>query len=96
MVTIPDIEVEAEEIDNTEPSLAPPMMAPEPTPSRPVSLSLPSAYELESERKSSPPVIARRKELQTYVASFVGVAWFICTFAVGQTALRSLIVSVMR
>jgi hypothetical protein len=88
MVTIPDFE----EVDITERTFRPPVMDPViEIPPEPI-----SAYELDSERKSSPPVLARRKELQTYVASFVGVAWFICLFAVGQTALRSLIASVVR
>jgi len=87
--TIPDAEVID---DNTEP--APPpfvVAAPEPPPSRPVVTSLPSQYELESERKSSPPVLERRKHLTTLVASTVGVAWFICIVAMGQSALRTLI-----
>ena len=49
-------------------------------------------YERESQRKLSEPIVARRKELTTWVASAVGVAWFFCLFAIGQTALRSMIV----
>lgn len=60
---------------------------------REVQPSLPSQYELDSERKSSPPIAERRKQLAKYVASAVGVAWFICTCAVGETALRSIIAS---
>ncbi len=91
--TIPDVEF-AEDVDITEPS-GPPVIitdlavAPEPTPSRPIVLSLPSQYELDSERKSSPPVLERRKHFTKIVASCVGVAWFICIVAVGQTAMRS-------
>jgi hypothetical protein len=66
---------------------------PTPLPAREPVFSLPSQYELESERKSSPPIAQRRKELMKYVASAVGVAWFICTCAIGETALRSLIAS---
>jgi hypothetical protein len=67
---------------------------PPPTPSkREVVMSLPSQYELDSERKSSPPIAERRKLLATYVATAVGVAWFICTCAVGETAARSFIAS---
>jgi len=75
------------------PAFAPtPSPTPPPTPStRVVAMSLPSQYELDSERKSSPPVAERRKQLAKYVASAVGVAWFICTCAIGETALRSLI-----
>jgi hypothetical protein len=62
-------------------------------PPREIAMSLPSQYEIESERKSSPPVAQRRKELAKYVASAVGVAWFICTCAIGETALRSIIAS---
>jgi hypothetical protein len=80
-----------EEADITQPS-PPPIMDFVPRPTLP---SI-SEYELESQRKSSPPVLARRKELTTYVASLVGVAWFICVFAVGQTALRSMIVAIVR
>jgi hypothetical protein len=76
------------EDDNTEPS-GPPVVIAEAL--RPIAQSLPSQYELDSERKSSPPVLARRKELTKYVASAVGVAWFICTCAIGETALRSFI-----
>jgi len=67
--------------------------SPPPAPPREIAMSLPSQYELESERKSSPPVAQRRKELTKYVASAVGVAWFICTCAIGETALRSIIAS---
>lgn len=56
--------------------------------------SLPSQYELDSIRKSSPPVLARRRQLQKLVASAVGIAWFICLAALGQSALRSLLASV--
>jgi len=94
MVTIPDIEVGDDEPDITEPSRPPVMELAEPPP-RLAEPSISSEWELESARKSSPPVIARRKEMRTYVASAVGVAWFICLFAVGQTALRSVVVSVM-
>jgi hypothetical protein len=62
-------------------------------PSREIAMSLPSQFEIDSERKSSPPIAERRKELTKYVASAVGVAWFICTCAIGETALRSLIAS---
>jgi len=48
-------------------------------------------YELESERKSSAAVVERRKQLTKIVASTVGVAWFICIAAVGETALRALL-----
>lgn len=67
--------------------------SPTPIPLREVAMSLPSQYELDSERKSSPPIAQRRKELTKYVASAVGVAWFICTCAIGEAALRSLIAS---
>ena len=79
-----------EEPDNTEPSPPPVVVS---APPRPIAASLPSEYELESRRKSSPPVAERRRELTKYVASAVGVAWFICTCAIGETALRSLIAS---
>lgn len=65
--------------------------SPAPVASREIAMSLPSQYELDSERKSSPPVAERRKQLAKYVASAVGVAWFICTCAIGETALRSFI-----
>ena len=65
--------------------------SPAPVAARDVAMSLPSQFELDSERKSSPPVAQRRKELAKYVASAVGVAWFICTCAIGETALRSII-----
>ena len=78
-----------EEADNTEPS-GPPVIIETP---RVIAMSLPSQYELDSERKSSPPIAERRKELTKYVASAVGVAWFICTCAIGETALRSIIAS---
>jgi hypothetical protein len=61
--------------------------------SREIAMSLPSQYEIDSERKSSPPVAERRKQLAKYVASAVGVAWFICTCAIGETALRSFMAS---
>ena len=74
------------------------LIGPSPTPAPPppiaareIAMSLPSQYELDSERKSSPPIAERRKELAKYVASAVGVAWFICTCAIGETALRSII-----
>jgi hypothetical protein len=67
------------------------LIVPAPPPSRPIAMSLPSQYELDSERKSSPPVLERRKQLTKLVASAVGVAWFICIVAMGQTALRTLI-----
>lgn len=93
--TLDDAEViadaEEEEVDHTEPSGPPIVIV---MPSRPIAMSLPSPYELESERKSSPPVLERRKQLTTFVASAIGVAWFICLFAVGQSALRSVISSV--
>ena len=63
-------------------------------PMRSIAPSLPSQFELDSIRKSSPPVAARRRELQKLVASAVGIAWFICIAALGQTALRSLLASV--
>jgi hypothetical protein len=85
--------------DHTEPS-GPPVLpgiligpTPPPPPPRLVALSLPSQYEIDSERKSSPPIAERRKTLTKYVASAVGVAWFICTCAIGETALRSIIAS---
>ena len=90
MDTIPDA---LEVFDVTEPSRPLVMLLDAPPPREPTA-SLPSEYELESERKSSPPVLARRKELRTVVASTVGVAWFICLFAIGQTALRSVVLSV--
>jgi hypothetical protein len=78
--------------------IPPPTLTPPPAPTltplpapRVVAMSLPSEYELDSQRKSSPPVAMRRKELAKYVASAVGVAWFICTCAIGETAFRSLI-----
>ena len=77
-------------------NLGPALPLPPPPPSQPpreIAMSLPSQFELDSERKSSPPVEMRRKELAKYVASAVGVAWFICTCAIGETALRSLIAS---
>jgi hypothetical protein len=89
--TIPDADVIE---DNTEPSPPPVVVvvaAPEPPPSRPIVASLPSQYELESERKSSPPVLERRKHLTTLVASTVGVAWFICIVAMGQSAMRAML-----
>ena len=67
--------------------------SPAPIAAREVAMSLPSQYEIDSERKSSPPIAQRRKELTKYVASAVGVAWFICTCAIGETALRSFIAS---
>ncbi len=95
-----------EEPDHTEPSgppvivqVAPPpeppgiLIVPAPPPAEPrvIAMSLPSQFELDSERKSSPPVLERRKQLQKWVASAVGVAWFICIVAMGQTMLRTLI-----
>ena len=67
------------------------LIGPPPSSRREIAMSLPSQYELDSERKSSPPVMERRKQLAKYVASAVGVAWFICTCAIGETALRSII-----
>lgn len=96
-ITLVDADELVEEPDHTEPSGAPVIATPEPPgiligpPPRPIATSLPSRYELESERKSSPPVLERRKQLTTLVASAVGVAWFICIVAMGQTALRTLI-----
>jgi hypothetical protein len=95
-----EISLDADDLvdeDNTEPS-GPPVLpgiliGPTPTPLRVVALSLPSPYEIDSERKSSPPMAERRKALTKYVASAVGVAWFICTCAIGETALRSIIAS---
>ena len=105
-ITLVDADELKEDADNTEPS-GPPvvieaapiptpeppgiLIVPAPTPSRPIAMSLPSQYEVDSERKSSPPVLERRKQLTKFVASAVGVAWFICIVAVGQTALRTLI-----
>lgn len=94
-ITLVDADELKEDADNTEPS-GPPVVIeaapiPTPSPSRPVAMSLPSRYEVDSERKSSPPVLERRKQLTKFVASAVGVAWFICIVAVGQTALRTLI-----
>jgi hypothetical protein len=74
-------------------NLGPALPAPALPATREIASSLPSQYELDSERKSSPPVAERRKELTKYVASAVGVAWFICTCAIGETALRSIIAS---
>jgi len=71
------------------PSPPPPIFL-SPLPPRPVLESLPSQYELDSIRKSSPPVLERRKMLTRYVASVVGVAWLICQVALGESALRSL------
>ena len=75
------------------PVLPPPVPIFEPVrpPMRSLAPSLPSEYELDSIRKSSPPIIERRKQLQKYVASAVGVAWFICLLAIGETALRSIL-----
>ncbi len=78
-----------EEIDITERQLTPPVVLEV----RALALSLPSQFEIESERKSSPPVLERRKQLTRFVASAVGVAWFICLMAVGQSALRAMIAS---
>ncbi len=83
--------------DNTEPS-GPPVLpgiliGPTPVAMREIAMSLPSQYEVDSERKSSPPMAERRKELTKYVASAVGVAWFICTCAIGESALRSIMAS---
>jgi len=87
MVTLTD------EVDITEPS-GPPVLLIDPTPApRPMVESLPSQYELESRRKSSPPVLARRKQLTKLVMGAVGVAWFICLCAIGETALRWVITS---
>ena len=68
---------------------------PEPprAPMRSMASSTVSEFERDSIRKSSPPVAERRKQLQKLVASAVGVAWFICLVAVGQTALRTIIAS---
>ncbi len=79
-----------DEIDRTDPSFTPPWLAEKP---RIIAPSLPSQYELDSERKSSPPVLERRKQLTRVVASAVGVAWFICLVAVGQGALRAVLTS---
>jgi len=76
-----------DEADITEKQLVPPVVLEV----RSVALSAPSQYEIESERKSSPPVIARRKHLTRVVASAVGVAWFICVMAIGQGALHAMI-----
>ena len=75
-----------DEIDRTDPSFTPPWLA---EPPRIIAPSLPSQYELDSERKSSPPVLERRKQLTRVVASAVGVAWFICLVAIGQSAFRA-------
>jgi hypothetical protein len=80
-----------EDVDITEPS-GPPVMI---EVVRRATMPSLSEFERDTQRKSSPPVVARRKELTTYVASAVGVAWFICLFAVGQSALRSMIVSMV-
>lgn len=87
------------------PSLTPPppltltlTLTPPPTPVfvapraffRSIAESLPSAYEIDSIRKSSAPVAERRKRLTRLVASAVGVAWLICQVAIGETAIRSL------
>lgn len=79
-----------DEIDHTDPSFTPPWLAETP---RIIAPSLPSQYELESERKSSPPVLERRKQLTRVVAGAVGVAWFICLVALGQGALRAVLAS---
>lgn len=75
--------------------LAPP---PEPPPARApmrsIATSTVSEFERDSIRKSSPPVRERRRQLQRLVASAVGVAWFICLVALGQTALRTILASV--
>ena len=117
---------ELEEVDITEPSgppvvvapapavlpppppapvvLPPPVwLAPPPVPSpvleapRPPMRSLATSlsdFERDSIRKSSPPVVERRKQLQKLVATAVGVAWFICIVAIGQMGLRSIIASI--
>ena len=73
-------------------TLGPALPMPPPSqPPREIAMSLPSQFEIDSERKSSPPMELRRKQLAKYVASAVGVAWFICTCAIGETALRSII-----
>ena len=77
-----------EEIDITEKQLTPPAVI---EVRRAIAMSLPSQFEIDSERKSSPPVVERRMKLTRFVASAVGVAWFICLMAVGQSALRAMI-----
>lgn len=78
------------ETDNTDPTFTPPWVTDAP---RVIATSLPSQYEVESERKSSPPVLERRKRFTRFVASTVGVAWFICLVAVGQSALHAMLSS---
>lgn len=82
---------------------APVWLAPAPAPppvleaSRPPMRSLATSlsdFERDSIRKSSPPVVERRKQLQKLVATAVGVAWFICIVAIGQMGLRSIIASI--
>ena len=63
------------------------------SPMRTIAESLPSDYELDSIRKSSPPVAERRKQFTKLVASAVGVAWVICQIAVVESALRSIVAS---
>ncbi len=87
----PPVVVQAEPPPPPKPEPPGILIVPAPPPSRPIAMSLPSQYELDSERKSSPPVLERRKQLTKLVASAVGVAWFICIVAIGQTALRTLI-----
>jgi hypothetical protein len=84
-------ELEADDlVEDTERQLAPPVVL---EVRRMIAMSLPSQFEIDSERKSSPPVLERRKQLTRFVASAVGVAWFICLMAVGQSALRAMIAS---
>jgi hypothetical protein len=79
-----------DEVDITEKQLTPPALM---EVRRAIAFSMPSQYELESERKSSAPIIERRKQLTRVVASAVGVAWFICLMAIGESALRAMIAS---
>ena len=55
--------------------------------------TLPSltAYERESQRKLSPEVEERRKDLSRWVAGVVGVAWIVCQLAMEETLVRALL-----
>ena len=74
------------------PPVPPPVFEPPRPAMRSLATSL-SDFERDSIRKSSPPVLERRKQLQKLVATAVGVAWFICIVAIGQMGLRSIIAS---
>ncbi len=82
----------AEQVPPPSPAPPPAVVAARPR-FRSLAESLPSDYERDSRRKSSPPVLARRKRLTRVVVGAVGVAWFICLLAVSRTAVGWVVAS---